>query len=108
MSPSLSDLQKAIEPAGSDQCRLFVRLSPGASKNQLNDLRPGNDGRFYLAAQVTQVPEKGKANKALVALLAKSTKLPKSAFTLERGETDRQKQFLVNCPADQLAGLLSR
>ena len=44
---------------------------------------------------VTQSPEKGKANKALVELLSKSLGLKKSQFELIAGETSHQKRFLV-------------
>jgi len=44
---------------------------------------------------VTQSPEKGKANKALIALLSKSLSLRKSQLELIAGETSQQKRLLV-------------
>ena len=44
---------------------------------------------------VTQSPEKGKANKAVIELLAKSLKLRKSQIELLSGETSHQKRFLI-------------
>ena len=44
---------------------------------------------------VTQSPEKGKANKAIGELLAKSLGLRKSQIELLSGETSHQKRFLI-------------
>ncbi|MFO1034064.1 MAG: DUF167 family protein [Hyphomicrobiales bacterium] len=45
--------------------------------------------------RVTVVPEAGKANAAVLALLAKAAGVPKSAFDLVAGETSRHKQFRI-------------
>ena len=44
---------------------------------------------------MTQVPEKGKANKAIVDFLAKALKLRKSQLSLHSGELSSQKKFLA-------------
>jgi len=44
---------------------------------------------------VTQVAEKGKANKALIEVLAKGLSLRKSQIELLSGETSSQKRFLI-------------
>jgi uncharacterized protein YggU (UPF0235/DUF167 family) len=44
---------------------------------------------------VTAIPEDGKANAALIKVLAKSLKLPKTAFALIAGATDRRKTLSV-------------
>jgi len=76
---------------------LPVRAQPGARKNEI---RGEQDG--MLKVSVTQPPEKGKANKALIALLSKSLSLRKSQIELLAGETSPQKQLLVRdvTPAD--------
>ncbi|HVW38986.1 MAG TPA: DUF167 family protein, partial [Pirellulales bacterium] len=57
---------------------------------------------------VTQAPEKGKANKAIVALLAEKLDLKKSQFELLAGETSPQKKFLVrDISRDELAMRIS-
>jgi uncharacterized protein YggU (UPF0235/DUF167 family) len=48
-----------------------------------------------LKVSVTQAPEKGKANKALVELLAKGLALRKSQIELLSGETSAHKRFLI-------------
>ena len=41
------------------------------------------------------VPEKGRANGALIALLAKALDWPKSAILLESGDTNRLKRLRI-------------
>lgn len=76
--------------------RLQVRLTPKAGQNKITGWSTGPDGGKILKISVTAVPEKGKANKALVNLLAKEWKLPKSAILLVKGETDRNKTLIIN------------
>ncbi len=69
---------------------LPVRAQPGARRNEIRGQHNG-----MLKACVTQAPEKGKANKALIALLSKEFSLRKSQIELIAGETSHQKQFLI-------------
>ncbi|MDO5308369.1 MAG: DUF167 domain-containing protein [Planctomycetia bacterium] len=69
---------------------LLVKAQPGASKNELRGLHEG-----MLKVCVTQAPEKGKANKAIIETLAKGLKLRKSQIELVSGELQSQKKFLV-------------
>ncbi len=48
-----------------------------------------------LKARVTAVPEGGKANAALIALLAKTWRLPKATFEIVSGRSDRNKTLLI-------------
>ena len=58
---------------------------------------------------MTQVAEKGKANKALVDLLCKSLSLKRSQVELITGETAAQKRFLVRgVSVEELAERLGR
>jgi uncharacterized protein len=69
---------------------LPVRAQPGARRNELRGEQQG-----ALKVCVTQVAEKGKANKALIAVLADELGLRKSQIELLSGETASQKRFLV-------------
>ncbi|MCB9991929.1 MAG: DUF167 domain-containing protein [Rhodospirillales bacterium] len=80
----------------SDCLELPVRLTPKASRNQVGGWVCDDQGQDILKISVTAVPEKGKANKALIALLAKHLKIPKSDITIIRGETDRNKILKIN------------
>lgn len=46
--------------------------------------------------RVSAVPEKGKANKAMIVALAKALGLPKSSFELLSGDTARQKILRID------------
>lgn len=69
---------------------LPVQAQPGARKNGITGHHAGR-----LKVAVTQAPEKGKANKALVQVLAEQLGLTRSQITLVAGETSSQKKFLV-------------
>jgi len=74
---------------------LTVRLTPKASKDAVEDLEELADGTAVLKARVRAVPEKGAANKALEALVAKRLGLPKSAVAVTAGATNRVKTLLL-------------
>lgn len=80
------DLEEAL-----DGMLLPVKARAGASQNAITGT---HDGR--LKVSVTQAPEKGKANQAIVKLLAKSLGLSRSQIELVSGETSPQKTFLVS------------
>jgi uncharacterized protein (TIGR00251 family) len=69
---------------------LPVRAQPGARRNEI---RGEQDGMLKVC--VTQSPEKGKANKAILDVLCKSLRLKKSQIELISGETSHQKRFLI-------------
>jgi uncharacterized protein YggU (UPF0235/DUF167 family) len=52
------------------------------------------DARWF-CARVRAVPEKGRANAALIALLGKSLDWPKGAILLESGGTGRLKRLRI-------------
>jgi uncharacterized protein len=80
----------SLEPHA-DGTILPVRAHPGARRNEI---RGEQDG--MLKVSVTQAPEKGKANKAVIELLAKKLGLKKSQIELIAGETSHQKRFLIH------------
>ena len=69
---------------------LPVRAQAGASKNGIRGEQNG-----MLKVAVTQIAEKGKANKALAETIAKGLVLKKSQVELLSGETHSQKKFLI-------------
>ena len=87
-----------LEPHA-DGTILPVRAHPGARRNEIRGVQDG-----MLKVSVTQAPEKGKANKAVIELLAKKLGLKKSQIELIAGETSHQKRFLVRgIKPDELA-----
>ena len=91
--------------AVADGVRVAVRLTPGASRNAVAGLADTAAGGRVLKVSVTAVPEAGKANAALVKLLAKEWRIAKSDVALVAGATDRTKTLLVAGPS---AALLRR
>jgi uncharacterized protein (TIGR00251 family) len=69
---------------------LPVHAQPGARRNAIRGEQNG-----ALKVAVTQIPEKGKANRAIIELLAKSLRLRKSQIELLSGEASGHKRFLV-------------
>jgi uncharacterized protein (TIGR00251 family) len=55
-----------------------------------------------LQVKVRTQPEKGKANEAVIALLAKSFGLPRSAFSVISGETSRLKTIRIDAPPQKI------
>lgn len=72
--------------------RIRVRLQPRASKNEIKGWKEDpSSGDQVLICRVTAPPVDGKANKTLIALLAKEFKTPKSKIRIVQGETSRDK-----------------
>jgi uncharacterized protein (TIGR00251 family) len=69
---------------------LPVRAQPGARRNEIRGIQDG-----ALKVCVTQAPEKGKANKLIVEVLAKWLGVRKSQIELISGEIASKKKFLV-------------
>ena len=74
--------------------RLYIRLSPRSK-------RTGTEGFFddgvrqRLKIAVNAPPVDGKANKAVIELLAEKFRLPKSAFSIVAGTTERNKTIFI-------------
>lgn len=91
-----------------DSLILSIRLTPKASRSAVQGWSKDANGAPVLKASVTAVPEKGKANDALIALLAKTWRVPKSSLSIVRGETDRNKTVRVTgLSAAQQAAIMS-
>lgn len=82
---------------------LRVRLTPNSSSCCVGGVFNSSDGIKYLKINVNSVPEKGKANKELIAFLAKTLRIAKSSFTIVSGETDRYKKIVINGNTTELA-----
>ncbi len=78
------------EVAG-DGVRIALRLTPKASRNRIGPVAREADGATAFKAQVTAPPEDGKANAALVKLVAKKLGVAKSRIAIARGATSRRK-----------------
>jgi uncharacterized protein (TIGR00251 family) len=79
-----------IQPAG-DSLLLSVKVTPGASKSALLDVREGR-----LRIKIAAAPEDGKANNELVAFLARKLGCARRDIAIESGEKSRQKTLRLS------------
>ncbi len=85
----------------SDGVRLRVRLQPGAKAARIDGPVSLGDGTQALKIRVNAPATEGKANAALIHLLAKRWKRPKSAVTITAGANAREKTLhIAGDPAD--------
>ena len=76
---------------------------PNSSSCRINGIFTDADGQDFLKICSTAVPEKGKANKELIALLAVKMGLAKSQYMIVGGEFDRYKKIKIVGVAEDLA-----
>lgn len=82
----MTDLSHLAQPGA----EIAVRVTPKTSRDRIEV--EGGLIRVY----VTVVPEDGKANQAVVKLLAKALGVAKTRLKLVRGATSRDKVFRVD------------
>lgn len=75
--------------------RLRVRVTPKAKAAGIGGWRTDAAGEERLRVAVSAPPDKGKANGALVALLAKALGCAKSDIALIAGQTGRNKTLEI-------------
>lgn len=83
-----------------------VRLTPKAARNRIGPVIADGDGP-RLKVAVTEPPEGGKANRALIKLLAKAWRLPRGALSVKAGAKDRRKALFIEGGAEDLVARLS-
>ncbi len=66
--------------------RIYIKVIPKSSQSKIEKME---DGSYKV--WVTVVPEKGKANQAVVKLLSKYFKVAKSQIEIVGGKTAREK-----------------
>lgn len=74
---------------------LALRVTPNAGRDAIEGVETRADGQAVLRLRVAAVPDKGRANAAVLALLAPALGVPKSCLHLVSGETSRLKTVLV-------------
>ena len=79
---------------------LRLRVTPNAGRDAIEGYETLADGTTVLRLRVSAVPDKGKANAAVLALLAKALGIPKSTLTITSGETARLKTVRIDADVD--------
>jgi uncharacterized protein YggU (UPF0235/DUF167 family) len=72
-----------------------VRLTPRSSKDGIDGIKNAPGGG-YVQARVRAVPEDGKANTALIELLANAIGLAKSSLSVTAGASSRLKTVRID------------
>ena len=72
-----------------------VRLTPSAAQVGIKGIFVDEKGGEYIKISVLSPPEKGKANKELIAALAKKLKMAKSEIELVSGEISHYKKLMI-------------
>ena len=78
--------------------RVAVRLSPRARADRIEGVARLADGAAVLKVSITAPPAEGRANEALLQLLAKQWHLPRRDLAIVRGAKSRSK--LVHVAGD--------
>ncbi len=73
---------------------LRLKVAPLARQNMVKT-EMQEDGTLLYRVYVTSPADKGQANKAVIALMAKELKLPKSSIEIVQGLTSRQKTIKI-------------
>jgi len=82
--------------------RVALRVTPKASRNAVTGVADEADGARAIKVSVTAAPEGGKANAAVIKLLAKEWKVAKSYLAITAGETGRRKTVEIAADADRV------
>ena len=89
-----------------DGVRLTLRVTPKAGFDRIEGIERRDDSTEVLRVRVRAVPDKGKANAAVVALLASALGVPKTAIELVAGDTARIKTLEISGDPVLIAGRL--
>ena len=80
---------------GKDGVLAALRVTPKASRDKIDGVADQADGSKVLKVMVTVVPEDGKANDAVIKLLSKAWKIPRTRMQVVAGQTSRTKTVLI-------------
>ncbi len=76
--------------------RLRVRLTPKGARDAIEGWWSDSEGREALKARVAAPPEDGKANTALIGLLARVLEVKKSEVRIASGVSSRLKTIEID------------
>ncbi len=87
---------------------IALRVTPRGGRDDIDGIETLSDGRSVLKVRVRAIADGGEANRAVMALLAKSLEVPKARIRLLSGATSRQKQIAVDGDPARLGEALRR
>jgi uncharacterized protein YggU (UPF0235/DUF167 family) len=89
-------------------CALWLRLTPKGGRDALEGVEPLSDGRMVVKARVRAAPEDGRANQALIELVAKAVHRPRSSVSILSGHTGRVKKLFIAGDGARLIDALAK
>ncbi len=92
----------------SEDIRFAVRLTPRRGRDALEGWQTDSAGREFLKARVRAPADEGKANAALVELLAKWLDVPRTSIAIMRGKKARLKIIGVQGNPKYLIGRMEK
>jgi uncharacterized protein YggU (UPF0235/DUF167 family) len=84
----------AIQPVAGG-VRLHLKVAPGSSRDAVTGIAEVLPGQMAVKVAVTAVAEGGRANAAVIALLARTWRLPKGSLEIVAGGADRNKILFI-------------
>ncbi len=78
-----------------DGVEIHIRATPNAKVEKIDGVENRDDGNQYLKIKIRAIPEDGAANDAIIKIIAKTLKIPKSDIELKAGQKGRTKCLLV-------------
>ncbi|QFI67911.1 hypothetical protein EKH55_3037 [Sinorhizobium alkalisoli] len=84
-----------------------MRLTPNGGRDAVDGFATAADGEEHLKVRVRAVPEKGRANQALIALLAKTLGVAKNRISLLSGDTQRKKILRIEANPEEIENRLA-
>lgn len=99
---SFEGLETTVDPSGG-AVTIRLRVSPGASRSRILGVHGG-----ALKLSVSAAPEKGKANREVLRLVAERLSVPASSLAIVSGETAQDKVLKVAISDGELRERLRR
>ena len=85
---------------------IALRVTPRGGRDGIDGIEQLSDGRSVLKVRVRAIADGGEANRAILALLAKSLGVSKASVSLLSGASSRLKQIAVEGDPARLADAL--
>lgn len=84
-----------------------LRVTPRGGSDAIDGIETLADGRSVVKVRVRAIADGGAANRAVIELLAKALRVPKSHVRVLSGTTSRHKQVAVDGDPKQLGEAMS-
>lgn len=87
---------------------LWLRLTPKGGRDAIEGVEALADGRMVVKARVRAAPEDGRANQALIELIAKALRVSRGSVSIVSGHTGRLKKLSIAGDCARLIDALAK